>query len=598
MATMREFFQALEGKYGAQIPSYKLGWPDYWTDGAASTAYETGVNRMAHSELLNAEKLAAIAASITQGFAYPGSEINEGYRMTMFYDEHTWGAHNSIDEPDAEFVRGQWALKSGFAYKASEIGRTLSKKGLEALAGRIKPQGGLTVMVFNPLSWERTDVVKIALPQPLIEQKGQFRLIDRRTGREEPFQLLDERTALFLARDIPSLGYAVYSVSSDQAAAPAAPKAPPSGDSLENDFYKVVLDSNTGGLKRVYDKVSKQELVDGSAPYSLNQYVYENPEGGRKAVDDMTKRAVFRRLSPTAAKITPGLSGPVASSLKVRSEAPGCRELESEVILYNSLRRVDIVNRLQKEDTRLPEAVYFAFPFKMDGGKFVFEIADGMMRPEVDQLPRTVRDWHTVQNWVELSGPDHAVVWSPIEAPLVQFGDINTGKWLQKLEILNPWLFSYAMNNYWMTNFKASQGGPATFRYSLTSRPGGADAAQSTRFGWEVHTPLLASWIPEDSKGTLEAGGSSFFQVDRANVIIQAVKMAEDGEGLIIRLREIAGVDTEVLLSSYLFKGQALSAWLTDMVEKNEASAQISDASIAVPMKAYGIQTVRVVKRR
>ena len=598
LATMREFFQALEGKYGPQIPTYKLGWPDYWTDGVASTAFETGVNRIAHSELLNAEKLAAIAASITPGFAYPGSEINEGYHMTMFYDEHTWGAHNSIDEPDAEFVRGQWALKSGFAYKASEIGRTLTRKGLDALAGRIKLQDGLTLMVFNPLSWQRTDVVKIALPQPLIERKGQFRLIDRRTGREEPFQLLDERTAQLLARDIPSLGYAVYSVSSDQSAAPAASKPSPSNNSLENDFYKVVLDSNTGGLKSVYDKASKQELVDGSAPYSLNQYVYENPEGGRKAVDDMTKRAVFHRASPTAAKITPGLNGPVALSLKVKLDAPGCHELESEIILYDDLRRIDIVNRLQKEDTRLPEAVYFAFPFKMDGGNFVFEIADGMMRPEVDQLPRTVRDWHTVQNWVELSGPDHAVVWSPIEAPLVQFGDINTGKWLQKLEILNPWLFSYAMNNYWMTNFKASQGGPATFRYALTSRAGGADAVQSTRFGWEVHTPLLASWIPEDSKGILEAGASSFFQVDRANVIIQAVKMAEDGEGLIIRLREIAGADTKVFLSSSLFQGQALSAWLTDMVEKNEASAQVSEAGVAVPMKAYGIQAIRIVKMR
>jgi alpha-mannosidase len=149
-----------------------------------------------------------------------------------------------------------------------------------------------------------------------------------------------------------------------------------------------------------------------------------------------------------------------------------------------------------------------------------------------------------------------------------------------------------------MTNFKASQGGPAKFRYALTSRAGGADAVQSTRFGWEVHTPLLASWIPEDSKGTLEVGGGSFFQVDRANVIIQAVKMAEDGEGLVIRLREIAGADSEVLLSSSLFLGQSLSAWLTDMGEKNEASVQISDASIAVPMKAYGIQAVRVAKTR
>lgn len=598
LATMREFFEALEDKFRAEIPTYKLGWPDYWTDGVASTAYETGVNRLAHSELLNAEKLSSIAASIRSEFAYLGAEINEGYRMTMFYDEHTWGAYNSIDEPDAEFVRGQWALKSGFAYKASEIGRTLSRKGLEALAGQVKRQNGPSVIVFNPLSWGRTDVVKIALPQPLIEKKGKFRLIDRRTGREEPFQLLDERTALFLAREVPSLGYAVYAVSSDQAAAPAAPKASPTGNSLENEFYRVVIDSNTGGLKSVYDKASKQELVDGSAPYSLNQYVYENPEGGRKAVDDMTKRAVFHRVSPTAAKITPGLNGPVAWSLKVKPDAPGCRELESEIVLYDDLRRIDIVNRLQKEDTRLPEAVYFAFPFKMDGGKFVFEIADGMMRPEVDQLPRSVRDWHTVQHWIELAGPDHTLVWSPVEAPLVQFGDINTGKWLQKLEILSPWLFSYAMNNYWMTNFKASQGGPATFRYALTSRAGGADAVQSTRFGWEVHTPLLASWIPEDSKGTLEAGGGSFFQVDRANVIIQAVKIAEDGDGLIIRLREIAGADTDVFLSSSLFQGQTFSAWLTDMVEKNEASAQVSEAGVAIPVKAFGIQAVRVVKTR
>jgi hypothetical protein len=598
LATMREFFQALEGKYQARIPTYKLGWPDYWTDGVASTAYETGVNRLAHGELLNAEKLAAIAASEGPDFVYPGAEINEGYSAMMFYDEHTWGAYNSIDEPDVEFVRGQWALKSGFAYKAAEIGRTLSRRGLEALARRVKRPDGHSLIVFNPLSWMRTDIVKIPLPQALIEQKGKFRLIDCRTDSEEPFQLQDDRTALFLARDIPSLGYAAFSFSSDQAGAPVAPGATVTAGSLENDFYRVEIDPATGGLKSVYDKESKRDLVDGSAPYSLNQYVYENPEGGRKAVDDMTKRAVFLRASQAGSKTGPGLSGPVASSLKIRSQAPGTLGLDSEVILYKGLKRLDLVNRLQKEDVRLPEAVYFAFPFKMDGGRFVFEIADGMMRPEADQLPRAVRDWHTVQNWVELSGPDSTTVWSPIEAPLVQFGDINTGKWLQKLEIINPWLFSYAMNNYWMTNFKASQGGPATFRYALTSRAGGLDAVLSTRFGWEVHTPLLASWIPEDSPGTLDSSTGSFFEVDKSNVIIQAVKMAEDGEGMIIRLREIAGAGTAVLLSSPLFRGQAVSAWLTDPVEKKEASIRLTETGVSVPVKAFGIVTVRVARLR
>jgi alpha-mannosidase len=149
-----------------------------------------------------------------------------------------------------------------------------------------------------------------------------------------------------------------------------------------------------------------------------------------------------------------------------------------------------------------------------------------------------------------------------------------------------------------MTNFKASQGGPAAFRFSLTSRSGGSDPVLSTRFGWEVHAPLLASWIPEDSRGTLDARTDSFFGLDKINVIIQAVKLAEDGEGMVIRLREIAGQAAEVLLSSPLFRGPGVSAWLSDLAEKNEDPARLSEMGISIPIKAFGIQTVRVMRPR
>jgi hypothetical protein len=595
LSVLREFFTEFEQKYGGQIPTYKLGWPDYWTDGIASTAFESGLNRLAHNELLTAEKAAAIAASLDREQEYPASEITEGQEISMFYDEHTWGAYNSIDEPDSELARGQWAFKSGFAYQAREVGRTLLAKNLGALAGRLKAPAEFSFIVFNPLSWPRTDVARAALPAPLVEKKGQFRLVDQRTGREEASQLIDDRTILFLARDIPSMGFAVYSIAPGPATAAAPSRKEQAGASLENNFYKLELDAVTGGIQSLFDKQTKSECVDGSSPFKLNQYIYENPEGGRKAVDNMEKRAEFKRWSPASARIWAGMTGPVASSLIARMTAPGCREIETEVILYEALKKIDIVNRLDKEDILVPEAVYFAFPFKIDQGSFVFEIADGQMRPEVDQLPNTTRDWLTVQDWVEVANSTQSLVWSPVEAPLVQFGDINTGKWLKKLEIRNPWVYSYAMNNYWMTNFKASQGGKVTFRYALTSRSSGADATQSTRFGGEVHAPLQVSWIPADSRGVRAETSHSFFGVDAPNVLIQAIKRAEDGRGLIVRLREVAGRPTEARVRSPFLVGSATAA-LVDLREQDERPVPVANGEAVIPLRAFGLETVRIVR--
>ena len=334
--------------------------------------------------------------------------------------------------------------------------------------------------------------------------------------------------------------------------------------------------------------------MDAKARVKLNQYIYENPVGGRDAVNDMSRArpAEFVRVSPVAASMAPGLSGPVASSLVIKSAAKPCPDIQQEIILYDGLKRIDIVNRLKKDETREAEGLYFAFPFGVEAGKLRMEIADGTMAPETEQLPGTTRDWHPVQNWVEVAGPKQTVVWSPIEAPLVEFGDINTGKWLRKLPMTNTALYSYVMNNYWHTNFKAGQGGPFVFRYALTSRPGGEDLVASTRFGWEVHSPLAAAWLPAKNAGPLPAAGASLFSLDKANVIIQAVKTAESGDGIVLRLREIAGIETQVKVTSPLFKSDTLSFAVADVAEGPGNARTVVPTSIYVPLKPFAIQTV------
>ncbi len=627
LATMREFFAALEAKAGAKLPVHKLAWPDYWTDGVGSTAFETGVNRRAHNELLGGEAFAAAATVLDPKFAYPAADIRDGYDDTMFYDEHTWGGWNSISDPFAEFVRGQWAMKSAFAYRAREAARSVVRKGTEALAALVPPEKEPAFAVFNALSWPRTDVVRIALPQAIRDLKGKFRIVDRAKGVEAKFQTAGEDAVLVLARDVPPLGYATYVfVPGEGTAAPAAGRATVGASVIENAFYRVAVDPKTGGLASVYDKDLGRELVDAAALYALNTYVYENPEGGRNAVDDMKKRATFARAVPSGVSIAAGWSGPVASSLVVKSSAKGAAALEQTIVLYDDIKRLDLVDRLDKIAVLEPEAVYFAFPFAVKGdaptaaaGKggglavkskktgetrrmppasplaVRFEIADADMAPETEQLPATTRDWHTVQHWAEFSGGGLSVVWSPREAPLVQFGDINTGKWLLKLDLANAWVFSYAMNNYWMTNFKASQDGRHEFAYAITSRAGGPDRVASSRFGGEHNAPLETAWIPADAKGSLPASGS-FFAVDRPNAILQALKVSKDGTGLVVRLREIAGQPAEVRISAPLLGGRLGAAAETDIVEESPVPLPAPAASAAegwtVSLKPFEIRTV------
>jgi len=592
LATMREFFERMEKDYGAKLPVHKLGWPDYWTDGVGSTSFETGLNRIAHNEILTAEKVAAVAAKLDPAgaFRFPADEIRSGHAAAMLYDEHTWGAYNSIDAPWSELARGQWAAKSGFAYDARETSRTLLRRGTEALSGLIAAGGPHEFGVFNPLSWARTDVVRVTLPAgPLREAKGRLRVIDRRTGKDAKFQMQGEDALIVLAPDIPALGFAVFAVEADGAAtvsgAAPGPAAAVPGGTIENRFYRVKVDPKTGGIASIFDKELGRELVDPACPWPLNAYIYEQPEGGRIAVDDMTKRAAFRRWAAETAKVEAGERGPVSAGLVVRSAPKMCASLEQRIVLYDDVKRIDLVNVLDKEETFHPEAVYFAFPFAVGPGAAApgvrFEIAGADMAPGTEQLPGTTLDWQTAQHWVEFSGKDARVVWSPVEAPLVQFGDINTGKWQKTFSPANAWVFSYAMNNYWMTNFKASQEGRVEFRYSLTSTapvPAAAgagpasDRVASTRFGWEVHTPLVTAWIPAGNKGPITAAEASALSVDVPNVIVQALWLDEDGTA-VVRLREIAGQPAEGRLSSAVF---------------------LDGGAIPIRLKPFEMQTVRL----
>ena len=56
---------------------------------------------------------------------FPAAAFQEAWRNVLLYSEHTWGAHNSISQPDLPFVRDQWKVKQGFALDADKQSRQL-----------------------------------------------------------------------------------------------------------------------------------------------------------------------------------------------------------------------------------------------------------------------------------------------------------------------------------------------------------------------------------------------------------------------------------------------------------------------------------------
>jgi hypothetical protein len=113
IANVNDMMAAFERKYGKQIPTWSGDFTPYWEDGAYSTAKEEGDVRVLSarlSNLIDAAKL--LKKPIDPHLLYPAQ------RSIVMWHEHTWGAWNSISDPDDPEVIAQWKYKKAFADSA------------------------------------------------------------------------------------------------------------------------------------------------------------------------------------------------------------------------------------------------------------------------------------------------------------------------------------------------------------------------------------------------------------------------------------------------------------------------------------------------
>jgi alpha-mannosidase len=198
------------------------------------------------------------------------------------------------------------------------------------------------------------------------------------------------------------------------------------------------------------------------------------------------------------------------------------------VRIVTGLDRVDLFDVVDKEKTYKQEGVHLAFPFQVPDGVMRIDTPWAVVRPEADQIPGACKNYFTVQRWVDVSNQDFGVTWATVDAPLVEVGAIRADAvavgWVRQLSP-SATLYSYVMNNYWETNYKAGQEGPTLFRYSIQPH-GRFDSAAAHRFGTEQSQPLVV--VPVEANAAVRHAA---LRVMPAGVLVTALKPADDGPG-------------------------------------------------------------------
>jgi hypothetical protein len=265
--------------------------------------------------------------------------------------------------------------------------------------------------------------------------------------------------------------------------------------------------------------------------------------------------------------------------------------VELDVSVAADLPDVECIVRIKgKRPVREMEGVYIGFPFAFEQPQIDYEVGGAVVQAGRDWMPRACLDWFSVQDFVRVqdkrTGDD--VIWCSPDAPLVSLQAINTHKKLESLPIDNGRLYSYLMNNYWHTNYQAQQGGDFEFRYFI-------------RFGSKTslgEASLRASRWSTAIQETLRR----FVDVKTENVRVSSFKRAEDGNGYIVRLREVGGKHGDVILSLGAFAERGIAA--IDVVSGIEhplphpgSEPVVRGVEVTTHLHPFEIQTLRITPK-
>ena len=594
-ATVHEFPEYMEKEHAGQLPTFRAAWPDWWTDGVGSAARETAAARRTQAEMIANQGLFSMSRLL--GIALPDEVFVKTEAIQdalLFYDEHTFGAAESITDPRAENSMVQWAEKSAYVWDAVKNTRMLREAALGLLQNHLVNANVPTITVFNTLGWSRSGLLPAYIDNQILPPDRKCRIVDP-NGNVAAAQLESRRADGSYwgvwVDDIPAMGYKTYRIEVEpDSAAPSNRRGAPPGV-LENRFYRIVLDPGKGAIRSIFDKESGRELVDTTGGWEAGQFVYETL-GNREQLEQL-RLSSYKRTTLGNVRIREGTDGEIWKSILIAGQTEACAGQEGvtvEIRLYNKTKKIELRFTARKLPITTPEAVYVAFPFSLPASRIVYDAQGGAVTPGIDQIPGSSSDWQTIQNFASARNAQGQILLVSDEIPLFQFGDINLGKFQRIARVDKPYMFSWVLNNYWGTNFVASQEGELKWNYNLTST-GDTSTTYSTHFGWEGRIPLVSRVLPAGA-GNGKLASESLWNVRAPGVLLVSTMPTRDGSGIVAQLRELEGRSADLSIPTPM--GVLVSP---SLLKVNVLGEKLAEENEKVHFNPYEVQFLKIYKK-
>jgi len=525
-------------------------------------------NRRSEELLLTTEKFASLAA--LAGTPYPAGDLRSAWKKVLFNQFHDIAAGSGISALYKDAARDYADVR--------RIGREHLSGSLAAIASQVNTQGeGAAVVVFNPLSWTRTDLVEADVQ--LSAAAPNVRVVES-TGlgmvAEKPAQGAAGRIHVrFLADELPPLGYKVYRVfpAAQPAASPPVLHAGP--DFLENEFFRVQVDPKTGCITSLLDKQSHWDAIaPGACGNELQTFMDKPKEWDAWNIDaDFENHQWHLNQADEVALVE---RGPLRAVLRVRKHFQNSTFVQ-DITVYPYVRRVDVRMTAHWHEKHILLKV--AFPVAAQADAASYEIPFGSIaRPTTRRTPEERAQFEVpALRWADLSDSSHGL--SLLND--CKYGYDAKGNVLRLSLLRSPeWPDPHADE------------GTHEFTYSLVPHAGGWREAGTMRAAYELNTPLLAR-NERNHAGSLPAV-HSFLALEPANLLLTSLKQAEDGGDLILRFYESEGRKTSARVT---LPPGVEAVWDANLMEQAGDRLPSDGATVTVAVGPYEIKTLRLHRK-